>query len=87
VIYESRKTIGGHEVRPGLRMPFHANAADTGFRVTVVCEQSHPTELWRGEVSIAGKTLLTTDQFDSHQEAGRAAIDTLASRLVRLLTE
>jgi hypothetical protein len=85
--YESRKTIGAYEVRPGLRMPFHTNSSDVGFGVTVVCDQSHPTELWHGEVSIAGKVLFETEQFDTHHKAGRAAIDALAEKFIRLMAE
>lgn len=87
MMYESRKTIGAYEVRPGLRMPFHTNSSDVGFAVTVVCEQSHPTELWHGEVSIAGKVLFETDQFDTHHRAGRAAVDALAEKFMRLMAD
>lgn len=85
MMYESRKTIGVYEVTPGLRMPFHTNSSDVSFAVTVVCEQSHPSELWHGEVSIAGKVLLKTDHFDTHHKAGRAAVDALAEKLMRLM--
>lgn len=87
MMYESRKTIGAYEVQRGLRMPFHVNAADVGFTVTVVCEQSHPTELWHGEVSIAGKMLLSTETFADHHKAGRAAVNALAAKFVELMTD
>lgn len=63
MMHESRKTVVAYEVRPGLRMPLHTNKSDVNFMETVVCEQSHPTEVWHGEVGMAGRTILTTAQF------------------------
>ena len=68
-------------------MPFHTNSSDVGFAVTVVCENSHLTELWHGEVSIAGKVLFNTDQLDTHHLAGRAAVDALAEKFIRLMAD
>jgi hypothetical protein len=83
--YETRKTIGAYEVKPGLRMPFHTRASDLSFAVTVVCEQSHPNERWHGEVSFADKTILITETHDDYATAGRAAINELALRMASVV--
>lgn len=76
------KTIGGHEVRQGLRIPYPSNHERVTFAISVVCESELP-ETWHGEVALMGHKILETPAVGSHDTAGRAAEKALVEAVLR----
>ncbi|WP_148576069.1 hypothetical protein [Nocardioides caldifontis] len=86
MIIESRKWIGGHEIKTGARIPVASNHSEIRFAIYAVCEDAGQPERWHGEVLLAGRPVLTTAQVATHDEAGRLAERGLVDRLVELLS-
>jgi hypothetical protein len=79
-------SIGGQEVREGVRIPFGSNRDHIRFSIDSVCVSAASPFEWRGEVKFAGATILTTEVVDDHNGAGRLAEAALTQRLVDLFS-
>ncbi len=77
--------IGGQEVRKGVRISYGSNRETIRFTIQSVCVSTDPFT-WRGEVSFAGTTILTTEVVEDHNVAGRQAEAALTERLTHLFS-
>jgi len=77
--------IGAQEVREGVRIPVGSNRDEIRFAISTVCESVSPMR-WRGEVTFAGTTIVTTEVVDDQNRAGRLAETALTKRLTDLFS-
>jgi hypothetical protein len=80
------KYIGHQEVRAGLRLPRSTTTDSVRFAITAVCDSSEP-EKWHGEVSFAGRLLISTPVVDSHDKAGHDAEAALTAKIVHVFSD
>ena len=86
MIIESKRFIGGHEIKPGVRNPHFTNLQCDPLQLFTVCDQVSP-DRWHAEIAVLGRTVLATEQFDTDGQAAQAAEQQLVDKLARLLAE
>jgi hypothetical protein len=84
--FQTTKTIAGHEVVPGLRLPHPSGRDRLQFNIQVVCDSAEP-ERWHGEVNFSGSLVLATPPVGSHTQAGREAEQALARKVVEIFSD
>lgn len=86
MIIESKRFLGGHEIKPGARIPHPTRLQEGALRLFTVCDQVNP-DRWHAEITVLGKTVLATGQYDTDTHAARAAEQQLIDKLAHLLAE
>lgn len=87
MMIESQRFVGGHEIEPGARIPYPTNLQrGAAPQLLTVCDQVNP-DRWHAEITVLGKTVLATEQFDTDTQAARAAQRQLVDRLTVLLAD
>lgn len=86
MIIESKRFVGGHEIEPGARIPYPTNLHRSALQLFTVCDQVNP-DRWRGEITVLGRTVLATEQYDTDSQAARAAEQQLVDKLAHLLAQ
>jgi hypothetical protein len=83
---DSNRLIGGHEIKPGARIPHPTNLERGALQLVTVCDQVTP-DRWHAEITVLGRTVLATEQFDTDGQAARAAEQQLVDRLTLLFAD
>ncbi|GAA4756462.1 hypothetical protein GCM10023328_45290 [Modestobacter marinus] len=86
MIIESKRFVGGHEIKPGARIPQPTNLQHSPLQLFAVCDEVNP-DRWHAEITVLGKTVLETEQYDTDFQAARAAEQRLVDKLTLLLAE
>jgi hypothetical protein len=86
MIIESKRFMGGHEIKPGARIPHPTNLQRGALQLLTVCDQVNP-DRWHAEITVLGKTVLATEQFDTDMQAARAAERQLVDKVAHLFAE
>lgn len=84
MIIESKRFVGGHEVKPGARIPHPTNLQPGALQLFTVCDEVNP-DRWHAEIAVLGKTVLATEQYNTDIQAARAAEQRLVDKLAHLL--
>lgn len=86
MIIESKRYIGGQEVRAGANISHPSSLGRSQISVMTVCDQVKPDQ-WHGEVLLFNRVVVKTASFATDGEAGRAAERTFVDNLVALLAD